>query len=202
MLKIGLTGGPGTGKSTVLSIFKKLGSKTVSSDEIVRSIQKPRSPLVRKISRKFGQEYVRRNGSLNRPKLRRLIFNFPKKRKALERLVHPLVLAEREKISKRFSSAGVKAVIFEVPLLFEAGLKKHFDIIIVVSSKREIQLKRLKTRDGMKMHDALKMIGSQLPLSFKESRADYVIRNNRDLARLKKGIGLFVRKLDILKCKR
>jgi dephospho-CoA kinase len=195
MLKIALTGGAGTGKSAALNFFSTLGIKTVSSDEIVRSLQKPRSPLNLKIAKILGPEVLSGKGSLNRAKVREIIFNFANARRKIERLIHPLVRREREKIIKKLKGKKARLAIFEIPLLFEAGLQKNFDFIICVSSKDDLQISRLAKRNGLSRQDAIKMIKAQFPLSTKEKLSDWVIHNDSGMVKLKKETTKIAQKL-------
>ncbi len=199
MYKIGLTGGPGTGKTAALKLFKELGFKTFSSDELVKVIQK-RGAVLTKIKKILGTEYITKNGQLKRKKLRKLIFENPSLKKKLERIIHPLVKAERLKIIMRLKGKKVKAAVFEVPLLIEAKLQNGFDLILLISSSREKQISRLIKREGpgrFTRKDALKMIKSQKPLSEKRRFSDYVIENNGSLRELDKKIKKFIKGLKL-----
>lgn len=186
MLTLGITGGPGTGKSTVLGVFKSRGIKTYSSDSMVRSLQKKGSPLLSKIKKAFGKEFITKDGRLNRIRLRKLIFENAGARTKLEKLTHPLVNKKRSKIIRKLRSENCKLAAFEVPLLFEVGLHRQFDYILTVSSSMHNQVLRLKKRMKISKEQAAKIIASQMPLARKRKRSDFVISNNGTKNELRK----------------
>ena len=184
---IGITGGPGTGKTTVLEFFKKLGAYTFDSDEIYHSLIKPGNVCWKAIIKEFGKEYLSRNEKINRKKLANLVFEKESARKKLERITHLHIIKE---IRKKIKKSKSKIIAVEIPLLVEARLFKDVDYVLLVTCSKTNQIKRLKnkfkscpgtrdTRDGWKTNKIKKVISSQFPLSVKRKYADFIINNDR-----------------------
>ena len=179
MLKIALTGGPGSGKSTVARMFRDLGAQVIDADEVAREAVSPGRLAWEELRREFGPEYFQEDGSLDRAKLSRLVFRDAEARAKLNAIVHPQVAQEITRRLKDLEAQGVKLVMVEVPLLFEAGLAKNYDLVIVVDTGEEEQIERLTTRDDRPLQEAAGIIDAQWPLSAKKARADFVV-DNRD----------------------
>ena len=173
---IGLTGGIGSGKSTVSAFLRELGAEVIDADEGARAVLEPGTPGFQAVVDAFGPELVR-EGRLDRARLAELVFN---DRQALERLnaiTHPLV---REWSAARLAEAaekGVGVVVQDIPLLFENNLDGLFKATILVYVPPELQLRRLVAR-GMPEADARARIASQLPIDAKRERATYVVDNS------------------------
>jgi dephospho-CoA kinase len=186
MLKVGLTGSIGTGKSSVNKLFKELGAYTLDADKIVHDLLK-REDIKKEIEKHFGNVFDE-NGNIDRKKLASIVFNNKEKKKILENIIHPKVREEInnqikniEKIDKDF------IVIVEVPLLIETGSYKDYDIVIVVYAPFEKQLERLLSK-GFSKEEALKRINSQMSIEEKLKYADIVINNSSDFENLKKEV--------------
>ena len=180
MLSIALTGGFGTGKTTVLRMFAKLGARTIDIDRIVHDILKA-NVIKKKIGKILGNSVLdsRKNGiSVNRRRVAGIIFNDHQKRKSVEMLIHPLVLRKVREIKKDILKKEPSALlVFEIPLLFEAGYGNHFNKTIVVFSSRKTALNRLEKK-GFSNDEAIKRMRTQLPMTYKKKEADFVIDNN------------------------
>jgi dephospho-CoA kinase len=190
---IGLTGNFGMGKSTVLGLFSKLGAFTFSADEFVHNILE--SPeTIRKITKVLGREILTvsaGNISINKRRVADIIFNDPHKRKAVEKIIHPEVLKLINLTSSAIQSSEPSAIIiFEVPLLLEAGYTRHFNKTIVVYCKRDTAIARL-TRKGFSRNEVLKRMRSQMPIAAKKKHADFLIDNNNGT----RNTGLQVKKI-------
>ncbi len=193
MLKVGLTGSIGTGKSTVAKIFKELGAYVIDADQIVHSLLKEES-VKEKIREILGNVFDDK-GEIDKKKVAEIIFNNPEKKKQLEALIHPLVFERiQEKIKNIEKKDPDAVVVVEVPLMIETGSYKNYDVVIVVYAPEEIQLKRLLNR-GMEKEDALKRIKSQMPIDEKVKYADIVIENTGTLEELKKKVENVYREL-------
>ena len=177
MHKIGLTGGICTGKSFVLRIFGELGCYTARADEIAKKvIFSPDSPVAQDIIREFGEDIYDEKNGLKKKAFTRILFEDVEKRNFVNQIVHPLVVAERDKIYKDLEKAGVyQFFIYESALMVESGTYKDFEKIIVVFTSPEEQLTRLQKRDGISREDAEKRIKSQFPLSEKLKVAHYIV---------------------------
>ncbi|NGZ60769.1 MAG: dephospho-CoA kinase [Nitrospira sp. LK265] len=195
MILIGLTGGVATGKSTVAKMFKKCGAIVIDADELAREVVRPGKPAWRDIMRRFGQSVLNSDRTINRQILGQIVFRDQMKLRQLERIIHPRVTAEQERLTRQASRKDPKAVvIYDVPLLFEAGIDKRVDKTVVVTADRETQIMRLKKRNGFTRTEAVRRIDSQMPLAMKRLRADYVLDGtkhrqslSRDVSRLFEG---------------
>jgi dephospho-CoA kinase len=183
MLVIGLTGGIASGKSTVLSIFENLGVKTLDSDIIARDVVKKGKPALKEIVKKFGKEFLKKDGALNRKKMGDLIFQYKQKRKDLEKIIHPKVIEIYKKTIKSLKS-GI--LVIDIPLLFEAGLQRQVNKIVTVWVPRNVQIKRLTQRGKLSRKEALLRINSQWSLERKRNLSDFIVDNSGSLEETKK----------------
>jgi dephospho-CoA kinase len=195
LLRIGLTGGIATGKSTCLRQFAALGVPTIDSDTIARDLVEPGTPGLAAVVNRFGSGVLRADGSLDRAALGRLVFSDEAARRDLEAIIHPAVFARMQewfeflevrqvrqvpkvsKVSKEetLSCDRARLAVADVPLLFEAGREDYFDVIVVAACRPDQQLARLMARDGLTETAARRRIAAQWPLDQKRARADYVI---------------------------
>lgn len=176
MKLIGLTGGVGSGKSTVAEMFRELGAEVLDADEAAHAAYEPGSPGFDAVVREFGPGYVR-DGRIDRKQLGQLVFNDPDARERLNAIVHPLV---REWMVRRTSEAAerdVAILIQDVPLLFENGLEHLFNSIVLVYAPEELQLERLVEGRGLDADRARAMIAAQMPIEKKRELAHHVIDN-------------------------
>jgi dephospho-CoA kinase len=181
MLKIALTGGPGSGKSTVAQMFRDLDVQVIDADEVAREAVSPGRPAWEALRREFGPDYFREDGGLDRAKLSGLVFRDAEARGKLNAIVHPQVTREIARRLTDMAARGVKLVMVEVPLLFEAGLEKNYDLVIVVDAGEKEQIERLTARDDRPFQEAAGIIQAQWPLSAKKARADFVVDNRNSL---------------------
>lgn len=189
MILVGLTGGVATGKSTVAKMFRRCGAVVIDADQLAREVVQPDKPAWRDIVRAFGTRVLNPDRTINRPALGSLVFHLPRKRRQLERIIHPRVAREQRRLTRqaaRFDPSAV--VIYDVPLLFEVGIDKRVDTIVVVTADRETQITRLSKRNGLSRSEALRRIRSQLPMNKKCRLADFVLDGTKDTRRLKKDV--------------
>ena len=176
MILVGLTGGVATGKSTVAKMFKRCGAVVIDADQLARDVVKPGKPAWRAIVTLFGRTVLNPDRSLDRQALGSIVFRNRTKRRQLERIIHPRVAREQQRLVRRVAIRKPHAVvIYEVPLLFEAGADKRVDKTIVVTADRETQIMRLKKRNHLSRAEALRRIQAQMSLSKKVRLADIVI---------------------------
>ncbi|MDH4152433.1 MAG: dephospho-CoA kinase [Nitrospira sp.] len=176
MILIGLTGGVATGKSTVAKMFKQCGAIVIDADELAREVVQPGKPAWRDIIRRFGTSILNADRTINRQTLGQIVFGNRTKLRELERIIHPRVAREQQRLTRKAATKDPNAVVlYDVPLLFEAGIDKRVDRIIVVTADQRTQIARLKQRNGLTRAEALQRIRSQMPLSKKISRADMII---------------------------
>ncbi|GBE03381.1 dephospho-CoA kinase [bacterium BMS3Abin09] len=186
MPTIGLTGNFGMGKSAVLKMFGKMGAFTYDIDSFVHSILK-RPAIIKSIVNALGKSVISKR-SLNKKRMAGLIFNDPEKRRAVEKIIHPEVLKLLKQAEAKILKKDPKAIIvFEVPLLFEAGYEKHFDKTVVVYTNRKNAIKRL-VRKGISKNESFSRMRAQMPISIKLKRSDYSINNNYSLKRTEKRV--------------
>ena len=179
---IGLTGSIASGKSTVANFLKKRGYPVVDADEIARLVVEPGSPVLKEIESVFGADVIKEDGSMDRAKMGKLIFDDNKKRKQLNTIIHPAIRKELIAQKEAQIAAGAETVILDIPLLFENNLHEYVEKILVVSVTPEVQKERLISRNQFSEQEAEARIASQLPMEIKEQGADAVIDNNGDLA--------------------
>ena len=185
MILIGLTGGVATGKSTVAKMFERCGAIVIDADKLAREVVRPGKPAWREIVRRFGTSVLNGDQTINRQILGQMVFQNRTKRRQLERIIHPRVAHEQARLTRQAARQDPKAiVIYDVPLLFEAGIDKRVDKTVVVTTGRETQIARLKKRNGLTRSEALRRIKSQMPLTLKRRHADYVLDGTKQPRRL------------------
>jgi len=183
MLRVGLTGGVASGKSTVARVFRRQGAVVIDADVLARRLVRPGGEVWRKIVACFGEEVLREDGAIDRPRLAGIVFSDPEKRQVLEGILHPPILHLARRVTAKLGRLIPGAVVvWDFPLLFEAGLQAEMDKIVVVACSDDLQLKRLMLRDGLSEAEARARICAQWPLERKMAQADFVIRNEGSLA--------------------
>jgi dephospho-CoA kinase len=188
VLLIGLTGNIASGKSEVARIFADLGATVIDADELSRDAVQPGSPALRAIVARWGDRMLNADGTLNRPALRSIVFSSDEDRQALNEIVHPEVGRLRDLLIREARTRGDAVVVSAIPLLFEAGLEKEFDRIILVDAPDDIRLSRLMQRRGLNAAEARRMMDAQFPSSEKRSRAHIIIENEHDLKALRRAV--------------
>jgi dephospho-CoA kinase len=184
MKLVGLTGGIASGKSTVAAILARLGAAIINADELARAVVEPGKEAWKDIVDTFGTAILREDQTIDRPRLRSLIFNDPGARRKLEAIIHPRVRALAEQKIRELEAAGSAVVVYEVPLLFEGNLHQWLRPVILVASDAETQRARLRARDGLSETEAQRHVDAQMSLAEKRKLADYVIENNGTLDEL------------------
>lgn len=187
-LKIGITGGIGSGKSLAAKYFESLGYKVIYADKVAKELYANNKQLINKLVKAFGNGILDENGNLSRQNARRVIFSSKKNIKRVNSIVHPFVFREMDKI---YSAIKDRIVFFEAAIMFESGSYKRMNYVILVYANKEIRIKRIIQRDNIKRVAILKLMKLQLDEREKLKRADFVIRNNSGTADLKKEIIAF-----------
>ncbi|WP_030247396.1 dephospho-CoA kinase [Streptomyces sp. NRRL S-350] len=182
MLKIGLTGGIGAGKSEVSRLFAAHGAVIVDSDVIAREVVAPGTDGLAAVVGEFGPQVLREDGALDRPSLGAIVFADPERLKALNAIVHPLVRARSAELEA--AAAPDAVVVHDVPLLAENGLAPLFDLIVVVDATDEVRLDRLVRLRGMAEEEARARMAAQASRADRLAIADLVIDNGGELAAL------------------
>ncbi len=175
MLKIGLTGGIGCGKTTVARLFAELGAPVIDADQIAHQLVAKGQPALEQIAQQFGADTLDPDGLLNRPRLREIVFSDPAQKQKLEAILHPLVYqsiqAELERLSAPYC-------IIAIPLLFETNMAHFVDRVLVVDCPIEIQIARVGKRDQLTLERIQSIIDSQVSRDFRKSHADDLIDNS------------------------
>ena len=177
ILRIAVTGSAGSGKSLVCQRFKEIGLVTLDCDVIARHVVEPGEEAFEKIVELFGQKVVRREGTLDRATLRNIIVNDVLLLQKMENILHPQIIKEMVFQIENTELRDKNAVVVEVPLLFELGMEKQFDVTIAVMAKDMDLIKRISDRDNVTKKDAQKILDLQLSQEDKMTRADHVILN-------------------------
>ncbi|WP_333777827.1 dephospho-CoA kinase [Streptomyces sp. IBSBF 3136] len=186
MLKVGLTGGIGAGKSEVSRLLVEHGAVLIDADRIAREVVAPGTPGLTAVVAAFGADILTSDGSLDRPKLGSIVFADPEKLATLNAIVHPLVGARSRELED--AAADDAVVIHDVPLLTENGLAPLYDLVIVVDTSPETQLDRLVRQRGMTEHDARARMAAQATREQRREIADIVIDNDVPLETLRKRV--------------
>lgn len=195
MKLVGLTGGIASGKSTVAKILESLGSAIVNADVLSREVVEPGREAWQEIVGAFGAQVLQPDQTLDRQKLRTIIFNNPAARRKVESIIHPRVRALAEQRIREHTAAGYGVIVYEVPLLFEGNLHEWLRPVILVACDVDTQLQRLQQRDGLDQAQAQKHIDAQLSLAEKRRLADYVIENNGSLDELRRQVEKVLEKI-------
>jgi dephospho-CoA kinase len=177
MLKIGITGGIGSGKTTVCKMFEALGVPVYYADDRAKLLMREDPDLIAALKSTFGAEVYLEDGSINRAYLSKLVFNDKSKLSDLNALVHPAVFRDAKIWQEEQKQAGHSYSMKEAALLFESGSYQQLDKIIVVTAPEEIRLQRVMQRDGVSKEQVLARMRNQMPQEEKEAKADFLIDN-------------------------
>jgi len=200
MVIIGLTGGIGSGKSSVAEMFKDEGAYVIDFDYIARVVVEPDTPAWRDIVDYFGQEILSPDRTLNRSKLAEIVFSDAQSRKALEGFTHPRIFEKRDTLLKDIKTKDSEAiVIVDVPLLFELSLNKNFDTIILVYVSRDVQIERAIKRDALLKEEVEKRLKAQINIDKKKLLSDYIINNEGSLKNTRDQVRKVIHELKKLK---
>ncbi|MGO9851065.1 MAG: dephospho-CoA kinase [Steroidobacteraceae bacterium] len=179
VLRIGLTGGIASGKSTAARFFGALGVPILDSDQVAREVVEPGQPPLERLVERFGRGILTADGHLDRPALREIVFSDPKARADLENLTHPAIGAALE---ARSAAAGGPYQILVIPLLVEKNLAAHVDRVLVVDCDEELQIRRLHARDGSTRAQAQAILDAQVSRAARLKAAADVISNDADMS--------------------
>ena len=189
---VGLTGGIASGKSTVSNIFKELGAEIIDADIKAKEISQ-REDVVSEIKNIFGNKILDENGKIDRNKIKEIVFSDKEKLKMLNNLIHPKVMEEFKKIKENADKNDI--IIFDIPLLFETGMDKMCDKIMLVFVDINTQIKRMIERDNITEELAVKIINSQMSLDEKLKKSEIHIENNGTLENLREKVEKIYREL-------
>ena len=192
MILVGLTGGLATGKSTVARMFQDCGAMLIDADLLARLVVEPDKPAWREIVRVFGKQILRPDRTLDRTALASIVFRNRTRLRQLGAIIHPRVAREQARLTREIAKKHSHAVIlYDAPVLIEAGAHQRMDRVIVVTADRQTQIARLRHRNHLTRAEALRRIRTQMPLDRKVKLADFVVNGTlppeqlrRDVARI------------------
>lgn len=194
MMVIGVTGGLGTGKSTVARMFGEHGAEVIDADTVAHAVMEPKQPAWRQLVKAFGRDILNTDETINRRWLAQQVFRDPRARAELEEIVHPQVLRHIRRQLHRLSRLRrgrnrdrVKAVVLDVPLLLETGSEALVDVVVVVTAPPKIQRQRLLER-GMSEADATARMAAQWDLKKKLANAQHVIENGSGMEQTRRQV--------------
>jgi dephospho-CoA kinase len=174
---VGLTGGIASGKTTFAEALRARGVPVVDADALARAAVAPGAPALAEIANAFGAGVLAADGSLDRKKLASVVFADAEARRRLEAITHPAVRAAMAEETARLGAAGHPLAFYDTPLLYEVGLDRLLDCVVVVWAPRDVQRARLVARDGLDPAGADARLAAQLPIDEKAARADFVVEN-------------------------
>lgn len=195
MLILGLTGGIATGKSTVGAMFQELGAVRIDADLLAREVVEPGKPAWQAVINHFGHGVLQEDGRLDRKALAHIVFGDKAQLSVLNSITHPFIIALAGERIALAHKQGASIVLLEAPLLFETGLDRLVDQVIVVATTEETQIRRLMARDGLSVGEARQRMAAQMPLAEKIRRADHCIDNNGSLEETRAQVERLWRKL-------
>jgi len=176
MLRVGLTGSIGVGKSFVSGVLVELGCRVLDADEVAREVVAPGSPALREVVGAFGAEILQSDGTLDRSKLGALVFADPDKRVSLNSILHPYIIAQQDQQLRKWETEEPNGIaVVDAALMIESGGYKRFDKLIVVHCRDEVQVQRVMARNNLSREEAEKRIGAQMSQTEKKKFADYLI---------------------------
>lgn len=176
MLRVGLTGSIGVGKSFVASVLAELGCRVLDADATAREVVAVNSPALRDVVAKFGTEILKTDGTLDRSRLGAVVFADPEKRVALNSILHPYIIAQQDQWLREWEAIDPQGIaVIDAALMIESGGYKRFDKLIVVHCRDEVQLQRVMARDNFSREEAERRILAQMPQEEKKKFADYLI---------------------------
>ncbi|UBI08182.1 dephospho-CoA kinase [Corynebacterium coyleae] len=196
MKKVGLTGGIGSGKSTVARMLADEGFPVVDADQIAREIMEPGSPVLAQVAEVFGEDLIDDTGALNRAELAKRAFSSTEQTEKLNALTHPAIRAESNRRFDEAEKAGARAVIYDMPLLVDLGLHHDMGMTVVVDVDVDERVRRLVDKRGLTEADARARIAQQVDDDTRRAAADIVVDNNGPLEALAAQVEKVVRMID------
>ena len=195
MKKVGLTGGIGSGKSTVARMLGGAGFAVVDADQVARDIMTPGSPLLEEVAAAFGADLIGDDGALDRGELARRAFATTEDTQRLNAITHPAIRAESERRFAAAEEAGEQAVIYDMPLLVDLGLNQDMDLTVVVDVDKEERIRRLVDKRRLDEADARARMAQQIDDATRLAAADVVIDNNGPLDALEPQVAALIKKI-------
>jgi dephospho-CoA kinase len=186
VLRLGLTGNVGAGKSTVVSLLASWGATVIDSDVLAREVVEIGQPALARIREVWGDEVLQPSGRLDRAAMRRIVFSDPDARQRLESILHPVIRDRARELALEAEARGERIVVGVVPLLYEAGLEGEYDAILLIDAPVELRIERLVSKRGLSPEEARAVAAAQMPAEEKRARADFIIDNDSDITTLER----------------
>ena len=199
MLKVGLTGSIAVGKSFVLGVLAELGCRILDADATAREVVAPGTPGLNAVVSAFGDEIVREDGTLDRTKLGAIVFSDEEKRRLLNSILHPFIIAAQDDQIRRWEMEDSHGIaVIDAALMIESGGYRRFDKLIVVHCRPEVQLERLISRDGLSPQEAERRIAAQMSQEEKVKHADFLIDTSEGFESARKQTEAVFRQLQLV----
>ena len=194
MLRLGLTGGIGSGKSTAAKEIGRLGATVIDADQISRGLTAAGGQAIAPIRDAFGVSFIAADGAMDRAQMRQRVFLDPLAKVRLEAIMHPLIYGETERLAAQAAQDGCEIVVFDLPLLVESGRwRSQLDLVMVIDCAPEQQVLRVMQRSGLGAEEVKRIIAQQAPRALRLAAADSVVDNSADdLDRLHQQLGDFM----------
>lgn len=191
----GLTGGLGSGKSTVAELLRRQGVPVVSADELAREVVIPGSAGLAEVVTEFGADVLTKNGALDRRALGEIVFRDPNARTKLNAILHPRIQKLAQDRFQAAHAAGARLIGYDIPLLFETGAAQAYRPVVVVHAPKSVRRARVLLRDGLDATEFERRDASQMPLEQKAAQADFVLENSGSRADLEQQVTELLPKL-------
>ncbi|SHJ98489.1 dephospho-CoA kinase [Clostridium cavendishii DSM 21758] len=188
MLKIGLTGGIGSGKSTVASMLEEYKYTIIDADTVSREVLNKYSEILEKVRIQFGDNFFDWRGEFRRREFGNHVFRFPKERKKYESIIMPFIIKEINEKFEQLEKKGEHIVILDAPTLIENNLHEEMDMVILVWVDQSTQIQRIKSRDKLSQNEIINRINAQMSLDRKKDYANFIIDNGKNLIKTKEQI--------------
>ncbi|WP_040421818.1 dephospho-CoA kinase [Corynebacterium timonense] len=198
MLRIGLTGGIGSGKSTAARLLGEAGFPVVDADQVARDIMDPGSPVLEKVAEAFGADLIDETGRLNRGDLARRAFATEAETEKLNAITHPAIRTEAERRLTELAEAGTRAAVYDMPLLFELGIDATMDLTVAVVADVDVRVRRLVEQRGLDEEDVRNRIARQVSDEVRRAKADVLLDNNGTLEDLRRQVNTVCEQINAL----
>ena len=196
MVVIGLSGGSGSGKSTISTLFSRYNILPINTDEIYRNLTSSLTPCLVELANEFGEDIITDDLELDRARLREIVFTNKEKHKRLNEISHRHVLNSVREMISSASNLGLAGVIVDAPMLFESGFDKECNYLIAVTAPVDMRVKRIKERDGITETKALERIRHQIPDEELVKRVDFIIDNSSSIEEVESAVLDIVNKIN------
>lgn len=186
MLRVGLTGNVGAGKSTVAALFAGWGAYVIDTDALAREVVAPGSRTLERVRAIWGDAVIGDDGGLDRAAMRRVVFSDPAARQRLEAVLHPAIRERMRELLVEAEARGDRVVVSVVPLLYETGMEGEFEVVVLVDAPLGRRIEWLVHKRGLRAEEARAIAAAQMPAEEKRARAEFIIDNDSDITTLER----------------